>query len=124
MAEMEKDKNKHCVRKWYVAKGIDDKEVSFKDHDEGKTGKRGTPGKQEPRATSSDVPVSDPSNSSNMAMRGTMKRHDDEHGPEGVKRFETSSDDSNGKLVEKDPTLAVTSNQHPRETASFEHTST
>ena len=30
-----------------------------------------------------------------MAMRGTSKRHDDEQGPEGVRRSETSSDDSN-----------------------------
>ena len=50
--------------------------------------------KQEPRATSSDVHLSDPS-SSNMAMQGTTKRHDDEQGLEGSKRSKTSSDDSN-----------------------------
>ena len=50
--------------------------------------------KQEPRATSLDVHLSDPS-SSNMAMRGTTKRHDDEQGLEGAKRSTTSSDDSN-----------------------------
>ena len=55
--------------------------VSFEDHDEGKVGKGGTPEKQEPRATSSDVHPSDPS-SSNMAMRGSMKRHGDEQSRE------------------------------------------
>ena len=35
MVEMEKDENKHRVRKWSVAKGIDDTEVSFKHHDKG-----------------------------------------------------------------------------------------
>ena len=50
--------------------------------------------KQEPEETISDVHMSDPS-SSNMAMRGTTKRHDDEQGREEVNRSKTSSDDSN-----------------------------
>ena len=45
MVEMEKDENKHRVRKWSVAKGIDERDVSFKHHDEGKEGKRGNAGK-------------------------------------------------------------------------------
>ena len=53
MVEMEKDENKHRVRKWYDAKVIDEGEVSFKDHDEGRAGEGGTPGRQESSATSS-----------------------------------------------------------------------
>ena len=82
MIEMERDKNQHRVRKWYAAKDIDEGEVSFKDHDE-------------PRATSSDVDRPDLSSSSNMAMRGTKKRHDDEQCRKEVKRSWTSCDDSN-----------------------------
>ena len=74
MVEMEKDENKHRARKWYVAKGIDKSEVSFIDHDEDWRAKEERQKKQEPRATSSDVHVSDPtSSSSNMAMRRTTK---------------------------------------------------
>ena len=40
MEEMEQDENKHCVRKWYAAKGINVSEVRFKDHDEGKGRRR------------------------------------------------------------------------------------
>ena len=36
MVEMENDENTHRVRKWSVEKGIDEGEVSFKHHDEGK----------------------------------------------------------------------------------------
>ena len=65
VAEMEKDKNKHRVRKLYAAKGIAEGEVSFKGHDEGRTSEGGTPGKHESRATSSgDVYMSGPSGSS------------------------------------------------------------
>ena len=71
MVEMERDKNKHRVRKWYAAKDIDEGDVSFKDL-------------EEPSTTSSDVHMPDPS--SNMAMRGTKKRHDDEQGRKEVKR--------------------------------------
>ena len=39
--------------------------------------------------------MSDPRSSSNMTTRGTAQRHDDEQGREEVKRFKTSSDDSN-----------------------------
>ena len=93
---MEKDENKHRVRTWYVEKSIDEGEVSLKDDDEGKASKGGTPEKQEPRVTSSeDVHMSDPLSSSNIAMRGTAKRHDDEQGREEVTRSKTSSDDSN-----------------------------
>ena len=46
LVEMEKHKNKHHVHKWYVARGIDEEEVSFKDHDEGMTVAGGTPQKQ------------------------------------------------------------------------------
>ena len=42
---MEKDENSHRVGKWCVTKGIDEREVSFKDHDEGWAGKGGTPEK-------------------------------------------------------------------------------
>ena len=68
MVEME---NKHRAREWYVAKGIDEGEVSFKDHDEERASEGGTPGKQESRATrQEDVRVSDASSSRrNMAMR-------------------------------------------------------
>ena len=37
MVESEKNENKHRARKWHVAKGVDEEEVSFKDHDEGNT---------------------------------------------------------------------------------------
>ena len=57
---MEKDENKGRVRTRYAADGIDQGEVISKDHDEGKAGKGGPPEKQEPRATSSDVHMSDP----------------------------------------------------------------
>ena len=80
----------------YVAKDIYEGEVSFKDHDEGKAGDEGTSEKKEPRVTSSNVHMSDPSNSSsNMAMRRTARRHDDDQGREEVTRSTTSSDDSN-----------------------------
>ena len=36
MVEMEKDETKHRGRKWYVAKGIDERKVSFKDYHEGR----------------------------------------------------------------------------------------
>ena len=45
MVEREQDENKHRVRKWYVAKGIDQREVSLRGRDEGKAGKGGTPEK-------------------------------------------------------------------------------
>ena len=53
MVEMEKDDNIYVafasdIYQWRIEK----KEVVFKDHDEGKAGKEGTPEKQEPRATS------------------------------------------------------------------------
>ena len=48
VVEME---NKHPAREWYVAKGIDEGEVSFKDHDEERASEGGTPGKQDSRAT-------------------------------------------------------------------------
>ena len=54
MVERAQDENKHCVRKWYVAKGIDQREHSFKSH-EGKAGKGGTPeknkGQEQPAQT-------------------------------------------------------------------------
>ena len=94
MVEMEKDQNKHRVRNWYVAKGIDEGEVRFKDHDEERAIEGRTPGNPESRATRpEDVHMSDPSSSgssSNMALRVTSKRDDNEQG-----RAETSSDDSN-----------------------------
>ena len=43
MVEGEQDENKHRVRKWYVAMGIDQREVSLRGRDEGKAGKGGTP---------------------------------------------------------------------------------
>ena len=66
-----RDGNKHRAHEWYVAKGIDEGEVSFKDHDEERASEGGTPGKQELRATrQEDVRVSDASSSRrNMAMR-------------------------------------------------------
>ena len=56
---------------WYVAEGIDNGEISFNDHDEGRASEGGSKRKQEQRATSSeDVQMSDTSgSSSNMAMR-------------------------------------------------------
>ena len=62
---------------WYVAEGIDNGEISFNDHDEGRGSEGETIGKQESRATSSaDVHISDTSgNSSSMAIRETEKRH-------------------------------------------------
>ena len=76
---MEKDENKHRVRKWYAAKGIDEGASASKIMMKESQAKRGgTSGKHEPRATSSDVHMTGPSSSSNMAMRRTTKRHDDE----------------------------------------------
>ena len=46
MIEIGKHENQHRVRKRYVAKGIDEGKVSFKDHDEGRANEGGTPGKQ------------------------------------------------------------------------------
>ena len=45
---MVETENKHRAHEWYVAKGIDDGEVSFKDHDEERASEGGT---QESRAT-------------------------------------------------------------------------
>ena len=93
MVEMKNDENGHRVRKWYVPKGIDEGEVSFKDHVEGTAGEGGTPEKQEPRVTGSeDVHLSDASgsSSSNMALRGTAKRHDNEDGREEVTRSQNT----------------------------------
>ena len=67
MVEMEKDENTHRVRKWSVAKGIDEGEVSFKHHDKGMASNTRNARKHEPRATNSDVHMSDPS-TSNMAI--------------------------------------------------------
>ena len=89
MVEMDKDENTHRVRKWSVAKGIDEGEVSFKGRQYEERQK-----KHELGATNSDVHMSDPS-SGNTAMRGTKKRHDDEQGREEGNRSKTSSDDSN-----------------------------
>ena len=71
--KIKKDDNKRRACTCHVAKGIDDGENSFKDHDKGRACERGTKGKQEPIATSSeDVHMSDNSgSSSSMAMRGT-----------------------------------------------------
>ena len=72
---MEKDENKRRACTCHVAKDIDDGEISFNDHDEGRGSEGETIGKQESRATSSaDVHIADTSgNSSNMAIRGTSK---------------------------------------------------
>ena len=66
-----------------TAEGIDDVEVSFKDHDEGKASAGGTPGREESRvASSGDVRMSDPTCSGNMTTRGSVKRHADGQGCE------------------------------------------
>ena len=71
-----------------LAKGIDEGKVSFKDHDEGEASREETARKLEPRATSSDVHMPKRSSSSNVTMRGTTKKHDDEQGREEIKKVE------------------------------------
>ena len=103
MIEMEKDEIKHHVRQWYVAMGID-------------------AGEESNQLRGADVRPS--TSSSNMVMRGTTKRDDDEQGRQDV----------NGRRVQAVTTTTrcaaqclnicgidgrdnkVTSNEHPRET--------
>ena len=98
MLEIGKHENQHRVRKRYVAKGIDEGKVSFKDHDEGRASERGTPGKQASTATPlEDVRTCLFSSSSNMVLRETSNKdtHYNEQGRAEVIRSETSSGDSN-----------------------------
>ena len=74
---MEKDENKHRVRKWYAAKGIDGREVSMKE-EQAKDKRQESKSQEQP--AQKDVHMSDRSirSRSNMAMRGTSKCHDPE----------------------------------------------
>ena len=78
VVEMEKDETKHRVRTLYAADGIDQGEVSSKDHDEGKAGKGGTPEKARAKSNQLRRAHVRPSSSSTVATRGTTKKHGDE----------------------------------------------
>ena len=102
MVEMEKDEIKHHVRQWYVAMGIDE-------------------GEESNQLRGADVRPS--TSSSNVVMRGTTKRDDDEQGREdvnGPRQAVTTTTRCAAQCLNicgvDGRDNKVTSNEHPRET--------
>ena len=76
--------DKHRVRKWYVAKGVDEGEISFKELEEDKEIEPEASRGQGPLAVSAeDARMADSSGSSTVA-RGTERIVDGERSPEEV----------------------------------------